>query len=151
MGVDSHLNTCVDTQSPKYLEMAQGHISLSGAKEGGDGRSRGDSPQLHGGEHTFGCQFVAVATWNSHDFFSCLIVDIKISANQRNWTRKILNAHETEQESVVFLFLLVTMVQLCFKRKYGRVVRFWFHCVFSSGVWGSRRGLHYLVTAAEGD
>jgi hypothetical protein len=84
MGVDSHLNTCVDTQSPKYLEMAQGHISLSGAKEGGDGRSRGDSPQLHGGEHTFGCQFVAVATWNSHDFFSCLIVDIKISANQRN-------------------------------------------------------------------
>jgi hypothetical protein len=29
MGVDSHLNTCVDTQSPKYLEMAQGHISLS--------------------------------------------------------------------------------------------------------------------------
>jgi hypothetical protein len=31
MGVDSHLNTCVDTQSPKYLEMAQGHISLSGS------------------------------------------------------------------------------------------------------------------------
>jgi hypothetical protein len=29
MGIDSHLNTCVDTQSPKYLEMAQRHISLS--------------------------------------------------------------------------------------------------------------------------
>jgi hypothetical protein len=30
MDIDSHLSTCVDTQSPKYLEMAQGHISLSG-------------------------------------------------------------------------------------------------------------------------
>jgi uncharacterized beta-barrel protein YwiB (DUF1934 family) len=29
MGIDSHLSTCVDTQSPKHLEMAQGHISLS--------------------------------------------------------------------------------------------------------------------------
>jgi hypothetical protein len=29
MGIDSHLSTCVCTQSPKYLEMAQGHISLS--------------------------------------------------------------------------------------------------------------------------
>jgi hypothetical protein len=29
MGIDSHFSTCVDTQSPKYLEMAQGHISLS--------------------------------------------------------------------------------------------------------------------------
>jgi hypothetical protein len=29
MGIDLHLSTCVDTQSPKYLEMAQGHISLS--------------------------------------------------------------------------------------------------------------------------
>jgi hypothetical protein len=29
MGIDSHLSTCVDTQSPKYLEIAQGHISLS--------------------------------------------------------------------------------------------------------------------------
>jgi hypothetical protein len=29
MGIDSHLSTCVDTKSPKYLEMAQGHISLS--------------------------------------------------------------------------------------------------------------------------
>jgi hypothetical protein len=29
MGIDSHLSTCVDTQSPKYLEMAQGYISLS--------------------------------------------------------------------------------------------------------------------------
>jgi hypothetical protein len=27
--MDSHLSTCVGTQSPKYLEMAQGHISLS--------------------------------------------------------------------------------------------------------------------------
>jgi hypothetical protein len=25
MGIDSHLSTCVGTQSPKYLEMAQGH------------------------------------------------------------------------------------------------------------------------------
>jgi hypothetical protein len=24
-----HLSTCLDTKSPKYLEMAQGHISLS--------------------------------------------------------------------------------------------------------------------------
>jgi hypothetical protein len=31
MGIDSHLSTCVGTQSPKYLEMAQGHISLSGS------------------------------------------------------------------------------------------------------------------------
>jgi hypothetical protein len=31
MGIDLHLSTCVDTQSPKYLEMAQGHISLSGS------------------------------------------------------------------------------------------------------------------------
>jgi hypothetical protein len=29
MGIDSHLSTCVGTQSPKYLEMAHGHISLS--------------------------------------------------------------------------------------------------------------------------
>jgi hypothetical protein len=29
MGIDSLLSPCVDTQSPKYLEMAQGHISLS--------------------------------------------------------------------------------------------------------------------------
>jgi hypothetical protein len=29
MGINSHLSTCVGTQSPKYLEMAQGHISLS--------------------------------------------------------------------------------------------------------------------------
>jgi hypothetical protein len=27
--MNSHLSTCVGTQSPKYLEMAQGHISLS--------------------------------------------------------------------------------------------------------------------------
>jgi hypothetical protein len=33
MGIDSHLSTCVDTQSPKYLEMAQGHISLSRGQE----------------------------------------------------------------------------------------------------------------------
>jgi hypothetical protein len=32
MGIDSHLSTCVGTQSPKYLEMAQGHISLSKGK-----------------------------------------------------------------------------------------------------------------------
>jgi hypothetical protein len=29
MDIDLHLSTCVVTQSPKYLEMAQGHISLS--------------------------------------------------------------------------------------------------------------------------
>jgi hypothetical protein len=29
MVINSHLSTCVGTQSPKYLEMAQGHISLS--------------------------------------------------------------------------------------------------------------------------
>jgi hypothetical protein len=29
MGIFSHLSTCVCTQSPKYLEMAQRHISLS--------------------------------------------------------------------------------------------------------------------------
>jgi hypothetical protein len=29
MGINSYLSTCVGTQSPKYLEMAQGHISLS--------------------------------------------------------------------------------------------------------------------------
>jgi hypothetical protein len=34
MGIDSHFSTCVDTQSPKYLEMAQGHISLSGSNLG---------------------------------------------------------------------------------------------------------------------
>jgi hypothetical protein len=32
MGIDSHFSTCVGTQSPKYLEMAQGHISLSPLK-----------------------------------------------------------------------------------------------------------------------
>jgi hypothetical protein len=31
MSINSHLSTCVGTQSPKYLEMAQGHISLSPA------------------------------------------------------------------------------------------------------------------------
>jgi hypothetical protein len=29
MSINSHLSTCVGNQSPKYLEMAQGHISLS--------------------------------------------------------------------------------------------------------------------------
>jgi hypothetical protein len=29
MGIDLHLSTCVCIQSPKYLEMAQRHISLS--------------------------------------------------------------------------------------------------------------------------
>jgi hypothetical protein len=32
MGMDSHLSTCVGTQSPKHLEMAQGHISLSAVR-----------------------------------------------------------------------------------------------------------------------
>jgi hypothetical protein len=34
MDIDSHLSTCVGTQSPKYLEMAQGHISLSILRQG---------------------------------------------------------------------------------------------------------------------
>jgi hypothetical protein len=29
-----HLSTCLDTKSPKYLEMAQGHISLSLGPQG---------------------------------------------------------------------------------------------------------------------
>jgi hypothetical protein len=29
LSITLHKSTCVDTQSPKYLEMAQGHISLS--------------------------------------------------------------------------------------------------------------------------
>jgi hypothetical protein len=33
MGIFSHLSTCVCTQSPKYLEMSQRHISLSGPPE----------------------------------------------------------------------------------------------------------------------
>jgi hypothetical protein len=33
MGIDSHWSTCVDVQSPKYLEMAQGHISLSNTQK----------------------------------------------------------------------------------------------------------------------
>jgi hypothetical protein len=32
--MNSHLSTCVGTQSPKYLEMAQGHISLSPSTAG---------------------------------------------------------------------------------------------------------------------
>jgi hypothetical protein len=50
MGIDSHLSTCVGTQSPKYLEMAQGHISLSGA-QGEDGTEAGSGADLGG---TFG-------------------------------------------------------------------------------------------------
>jgi hypothetical protein len=37
MGIFSHLSTCVCTQSPKYLEMAQGHISLSAVARSGSG------------------------------------------------------------------------------------------------------------------
>jgi hypothetical protein len=33
MGIFSHLSTCVCTQSPKYLEMTQRHISLSFIRE----------------------------------------------------------------------------------------------------------------------
>jgi hypothetical protein len=39
MGIDSHLSTCVCTQSPKYLEMAQGLISLSRGLTAGRWRS----------------------------------------------------------------------------------------------------------------
>jgi hypothetical protein len=31
--INSQLSTCVGTQSPKYIEMAQGHISLSGCNQ----------------------------------------------------------------------------------------------------------------------
>jgi hypothetical protein len=46
MGIDLHLSTCIGTQSPKYLEMAQGHISLSVSewemlKEAAAGSSQG--------------------------------------------------------------------------------------------------------------
>src|SRR5689334_11983189 len=41
MGIDSHLSTCVGTQSPKYLEMAQGHISLSAPSPPTDQRFEG--------------------------------------------------------------------------------------------------------------
>jgi hypothetical protein len=41
MSIDLHLSTCVDTQSPKYLEMAQRHISLSGGPRGEKERGRG--------------------------------------------------------------------------------------------------------------
>jgi hypothetical protein len=33
MYINSQLSTCVGTQSPKYIEMAQGHISLSLAQQ----------------------------------------------------------------------------------------------------------------------
>jgi hypothetical protein len=46
MGIDSHLSTCVGTQSPKYLEMAQGHISLSSTRTG-----RGPRPAPAGRSH----------------------------------------------------------------------------------------------------
>jgi hypothetical protein len=50
MGIFSHLSTCVCTQSPKYLEMAQGHISLS------QGRSTRTDPRRwrdgHGSQAT---------------------------------------------------------------------------------------------------
>jgi hypothetical protein len=35
------MTTCVGTQSPKYLEMVQGHISLSGGWGGMDRAVRG--------------------------------------------------------------------------------------------------------------
>jgi hypothetical protein len=37
MSINSQLSTCVGTQSPKYLEMAQGHISLSAVGQGAGG------------------------------------------------------------------------------------------------------------------
>jgi hypothetical protein len=46
MGIDLHLSTCVDTQSPKYLEMVQGHISLSRLLAG-DGRGTLDGCFWH--------------------------------------------------------------------------------------------------------
>jgi hypothetical protein len=48
MGIDSHLSTCVDTQSPKYLEMAQGHISLSDvtSPERDTDTALGDGPSI---------------------------------------------------------------------------------------------------------
>jgi hypothetical protein len=49
MGIDSHLSTCVDTQSPKYLEMAQGHISLSGRPGQSSWRGGGSTGGGRGG------------------------------------------------------------------------------------------------------
>jgi hypothetical protein len=48
MDIFSHLSTCVCTQSPKYLEMAQGHISLSGPSADGCG-GRGSPTSTCGG------------------------------------------------------------------------------------------------------
>jgi hypothetical protein len=61
MGINSHLSTCVCTQSPKYLEMAQGHISLSAgagnprgrldsARGCREGAVRGEVVELHSGD-----------------------------------------------------------------------------------------------------
>jgi hypothetical protein len=43
-GINSHLSTRVGTQSPKYLEMAQGHISLSAPLAHRTDRCTPDSP-----------------------------------------------------------------------------------------------------------
>jgi hypothetical protein len=40
MYINSQLSTCVGTQSPKYIEMAQGHISLSVGRIDCVGRGR---------------------------------------------------------------------------------------------------------------
>jgi hypothetical protein len=46
MSINSYLSTCVGTQSPKYLEMAQGHISLSLSAPPLPPRVRGPAPAL---------------------------------------------------------------------------------------------------------
>jgi hypothetical protein len=51
MGIDSHLSTCVGTQSPKYLEMAQRHISLSTARP----RDRTVRKDLFCAQHSLRC------------------------------------------------------------------------------------------------
>jgi hypothetical protein len=48
MSLNSHLSTCVGTQSPKYLEMAQGHISLSVTHLPRDGQSQTPLPRRRG-------------------------------------------------------------------------------------------------------
>jgi hypothetical protein len=64
MGIDSHLSTCVGTQSPKYLEMAQGHISLSeGRGDRGRGACRGGREE---GERE-GCDLAVEKTTNGEE------------------------------------------------------------------------------------
>jgi hypothetical protein len=72
MSINSHLSTCVGTQSPKYLEMTQGHIYLSHAhsqvtesrrlrERGGGGFQSGRGVRRRCWEHELGRQTLEVA------------------------------------------------------------------------------------------